>query len=138
MRYRYVFQHHVIHHSCFIQLKMASFCLLLRGANSGQSSIKWCDLACNVEQPPPLKICKYLTMELEVRFSQLHLLTHSFIYHQFGKRPRKEKNISTWYYDGKESKLEQTSLGFLQIFMGLCGSKVPIWQPTWKFPQWHY
>ena len=99
-----------------------STAILLRGANSGQSSIKCCDLDCNIEQQPPLKIFKYLTMELEVRFS--------FIYHQFGKRPRKEKNISTWYYDGKESKLGQTSLGFLQIFMGLCGSKVPIWQPT--------
>ena len=136
MRYRYVFQHHVIHHSCFIQLKMASFCLLLRGANSGQSSIKCCDLACNVEQPPPLKICKYLTMELEVRFSQLHLLTHSFIYHQFGKRPRKEKNISTWYYDGKKSTNQGRHLQDFYKFSW--GSKVPICQPTRKFPQWHY
>ena len=80
-----------------------SAAILLRGANSGQSPKKCCDLACIVEQPPPLKIFKDLAMELEVRFSQLHLPTHSFIYHQFGKRPRKEKNISTWYYDGKES-----------------------------------
>ena len=102
-----------------------STAILLRGANSGQSSIKCCDLDYNVEQPPPLKIFKYLTMESEVRFS--------FIYHQFGKRPRKEKNISTWYYDGKKSTNQGRHLQDFYKFSW--GSKVPICQPTRKFPQ---
>ena len=40
--------------------------MLLRGANSGQTSIKCHYLACDVERPP-LKNCKDLTMKLEVK-----------------------------------------------------------------------
>ena len=39
----------------------------IRGASSGQTSIKRRDLACDVK-PPPLKNCKDLTMKLEVKY----------------------------------------------------------------------
>ena len=41
--------------------------ILLGGANSGQTSIKFRDLACDAE-PPLLKNCKALTMQLEVKY----------------------------------------------------------------------
>ena len=41
--------------------------ILLGGANSRQTSIKCCDLACEVE-PPPLKNCKDFTMKLKVKY----------------------------------------------------------------------
>ena len=41
--------------------------ILVGGANFGQTSIKYRDLACGVE-PPPLKRCKDLTMKLEVKY----------------------------------------------------------------------
>ena len=40
---------------------------MLGGANSGQTSIKCCDLACNIE-PPPLKNCRNLTVQLKVEY----------------------------------------------------------------------
>ena len=43
-----------------------SVATLLGGENSGQMSIKCCDLAYDVE-PPLLKNCKYLTMKLEFK-----------------------------------------------------------------------
>ena len=42
-------------------------CHLAGNANSGQTSIKCCDLACDVE-PLPLKIYKDFTMKLEVKY----------------------------------------------------------------------
>ena len=44
-----------------------SVTILLGGANSCQTSIKYRDLACNVE-PPLLKNCKDLTTKLEVKY----------------------------------------------------------------------
>ena len=44
-----------------------SVAILLGGANSGQTSIKYYDLACDVK-PPRLKNCKDLTMKLEVKY----------------------------------------------------------------------
>ena len=41
--------------------------ICLGGANSGQTSIKCCDLACNAG-PPTLKNCKDLIMKLEVKY----------------------------------------------------------------------
>ena len=43
-----------------------SVVIVLGGANSGQTSIKCSDLACDVELRP-LKICKDLTVKLEVK-----------------------------------------------------------------------
>ena len=39
----------------------------VQGASPGQTSIKCCDLACDVE-PLPLKNYKHLTMKLEVKY----------------------------------------------------------------------
>ena len=41
--------------------------ILLGCANSGQVSVKFRDLVCDVE-PPPLKNCKDLTMKLKVKY----------------------------------------------------------------------
>ena len=45
----------------------SSDAILLKGANSGQTSIKSRDLACDAERPL-LKNCKGLTMLLEVKY----------------------------------------------------------------------
>ena len=44
-----------------------SYTILLRVSNSDQSSIKCCDLPCDVE-PPLLKSCKNLSMKLKVKY----------------------------------------------------------------------
>ena len=44
-----------------------SVAILLKGENSGQTSIKCRDLACDIE-PPLLKSCKYLMVKLEVKY----------------------------------------------------------------------
>ena len=43
-----------------------SIAIVLRGANSGQTSIKCHNLTCDAE-PPPLKNCKNWTTKLEVK-----------------------------------------------------------------------
>ena len=44
-----------------------SVTILLGGTNSGQTSIKCCDLTAMLE-PPPSENCKSLTMKLEVKY----------------------------------------------------------------------
>ena len=74
---------------CFLKFFIAqtrdyfgvSVAIMLGGANSGQTSIKWFDLACDVESRP-LKNCKDLTVKLEVKhpFPTSSWGTHFYIY----------------------------------------------------------
>ena len=95
----------------------------LIGANSGQTSIKCRDLACNVESLP-LNNCRDLTVKLEVKYifptSSSGLIFYVYELPEMRKYQRMVLGCERIYNPGR--KFFRSS----RIFMELCGSKIQL------------
>ena len=113
-----------------------SITIMLRGTNSGQTSIKSSDLACDVESRL-LKNYKDLTVKLEVKhlFPTSSWGTYFYVY-QLPEGLTMRKILAHMVLGCKRiHKQGLTFSAFLQIFMEFCRSKVQL-TPAQKFHQW--
>ena len=106
--------------------------ILLRGANSGQTFIKCCDQAYNVEPWLFLKNCKDLTMKLEVKYiSPTSCSGRNFYIDQLPEGTGMRRILAQGIRIQKNPQSKQNI--FSKIIMELLGSKVQLAPPDWNF-----
>lgn len=104
-----------------------SVVILLRGANSVQTSVRCRDLAGDVDSPP-LKKCRGWTMKLEIRYLFPTLpLGRKFLYLISCLKVWEREKYQHMVLECKRiHKTGSTFSPFSRIFIELCGSKVPL------------
>ena len=114
-----------------------SIAIVLGGANSGQTSIKCCDLACDAESTP-LKNCEDFDIKLEVK--------HIFLISNWGANiynyqlPEDLGMRKILVHGICMQKNPQTRANIFWIFTDLHGVMQvpsPTYTPAQKFNQWH-
>ena len=110
-----------------------SAAILFRGENSGQTSIKCRDLACDVE-PPPLKNCKDLTMKLETQclFPTSFSGTNVYIY-QMPEGLGMKKILTHGVRMQMNPQTRADVSWIFTNFHGICGFKVQLAPSHGKF-----
>ena len=110
--------------------------ILVRGADSGPTSIKCRDLPCDVE-PPLLKNCTDLTMKLEVKF--LFLTSSSgakFYIYQLPEGPQTRKILAHGIRMKKSLQTRGDIIWIFTDFHGVVRVHSPTRTPARQFNQW--
>ena len=110
--------------------------ILLGGANSGQTSIKCRDLACDVE-PPALKNYKDLTMKLKINYLFATSSSGAIFYiYQLPAGLRMRKILADGIRMQKKPQTKKETFWILADFHGDMRVQSPTCTPARKFHQW--
>ena len=111
--------------------------ILLRGANSGQTFIKCCDQAYNVEPWLFLKNCKDLTMKLEVKYiSPTSCSGRNFYIDQLPEGTGMRRILAQGIRIQKNPQSRQNIFWIFKDYHGITGVQSPTCTPRLKFHQW--